>query len=273
MLLPHLSLATGISLSYVGFLYAFDYNGVDRNHPKSIKRRFCGAIVNNIIGVTATYSLLAKRHADPFFAMGIHLSGMYSALFFPFILTSCCYFGNWVMVWLDGQLDSYFDLLEWKRSLTSLPWIRDNVIAPVTEELAFRACTATLIREVFSPSVTVALAPLPFSLSHFHHILDDVRKGTDMPAAFGHRAFQALYSYAFGCYATFLFVRSGNIMTAIVSHSVCNSMGLPMINYIEQYQKSSTRIFLWSSYAAGFCAFILLLKPFTDPVLYNFRSH
>lgn len=61
MLLPlHLSLATTISLSYVGFLYAFDYNGTDRNHPKSIKRRFCGAVVCNLISILTTYILLAQ---------------------------------------------------------------------------------------------------------------------------------------------------------------------------------------------------------------------
>ncbi|VDD94519.1 unnamed protein product [Enterobius vermicularis] len=270
MLLPlHLSLATTISLSYVGFLYAFDYNGTDRNHPKSIKRRFCGAVVCNLISILTTYILLAQHHAQPLAVMGLHTRGMYAAFIFSLLLTSCCYLGNWVMLWYDGQIEAYFDFTEWRISFTSLPWFRDNVMAPITEELAFRACAASLIREVFSPLFTIAVAPLPFSLSHFHHVFDDAKKGSDIWSAMRRRAFQALYSYVFGCYATFLFVRTENIISAIVSHSICNGMGLPMFNYIEQYQSRLTRVVLWSSHITGFCIFLLLLMPLTEPYLYT----
>lgn len=65
--------------------------------------------------------------------------------------------------------------------------------APITEELAFRACAASLIREVFSPLFTIAVAPLPFSLSHFHHVFDDAKKGSDIWSAMRRRG--SIYSY------------------------------------------------------------------------------
>lgn len=63
----NLMLAAGISCSYVGLLYAFDFNGVDRNDPSSIKRRFFAAVVNNIIGILVTYILLHRVSVILFF--------------------------------------------------------------------------------------------------------------------------------------------------------------------------------------------------------------
>lgn len=265
----HLALAAGISFSYVGLLYAFDYNGVDRNSEESIRRRFLAATVNNVVGVGATYAVLKKQHSSPFSSMGIHTEGILFALILPAALTCICYLGTWVMTYIDGHLSSILDLSDWKRCFMNLTWIRDAIMAPVTEELAFRACTAALVLEVFSPKVAVFIAPLPFALSHLHHIFDDMRKGTSKQAAVLRRAFQMSYSYLFGAYATFLFVRTGNIVAPIISHSICNSMGLPLFGYIKHYPDRSTRILLWSSYIAGFVAWLLLLKPLTEPALYR----
>lgn len=59
-ILLYLSLATLISSSYVGLLYAFDFYGVDRDDPRSIKRRLLGAVINNIISIACTYAVLCK---------------------------------------------------------------------------------------------------------------------------------------------------------------------------------------------------------------------
>lgn len=56
----YLSLASAISSSYVALLYAFDFDGVDRNDPRSVKRRFVAAAVNNIASIACTYAVLSK---------------------------------------------------------------------------------------------------------------------------------------------------------------------------------------------------------------------
>uniref|UniRef100_A0A915AEB4 Farnesylated proteins-converting enzyme 2 n=1 Tax=Parascaris univalens TaxID=6257 RepID=A0A915AEB4_PARUN len=104
----NLMLAAGISCSYVGLLYAFDFNGVDRNDPLSIKRRFFAAVVNNMIGILVTYILLHRHHAEPLRVMGIHTQGALPALVLPAILTSICYLGTWVMTYIDGHIGSLF---------------------------------------------------------------------------------------------------------------------------------------------------------------------
>ncbi|VDK55848.1 unnamed protein product [Anisakis simplex] len=262
-------LATGISCSYVGLIYAFDYNGSDRNNPRSIKRRFLGALMSDLLGITATYMAIGRYHRDPFGVMGIHRRAIFSAAFIPAILTSVFYLGDWVMAWVDGHLSELFGLLQWRDNLTKLTWIRNRIMAPVTEELAFRACTATLMLQCLSTTATVFIAPLPFALSHLHHVFDDMKRGRTREQAVPQRVFQTSYSYLFGAYATFLFVRVGNIIAPIVCHSICNNMGLPSFEYIDSYPKRSTRILLWISYLGGFFAWMLLLMPLTDPALYS----
>uniref|UniRef100_A0A0M3IPA5 Aa_trans domain-containing protein n=1 Tax=Ascaris lumbricoides TaxID=6252 RepID=A0A0M3IPA5_ASCLU len=119
----NLMLAAGISCSYVGLLYAFDFNGVDRNDPSSIKRRFFAAVVNNIIGILVTYILLHRHHAEPLQVMGIHTQGALPALVLPAILTSICYLGTWVMTYIDGHIGSLFG----KRSFYTFLCYRMNL--------------------------------------------------------------------------------------------------------------------------------------------------
>uniref|UniRef100_A0A8R1XNQ7 CAAX prenyl protease 2 n=1 Tax=Onchocerca volvulus TaxID=6282 RepID=A0A8R1XNQ7_ONCVO len=267
--LLYLSLAIVISSSYVGLLYAFDFNGIDRDDPQSIKRRLLGATVNNIISIIFTYAVLYKNYDSPLSVMGIHTRDIYPACLLPTLLTCICYLGNWVMMYIDNRFWSIFHLNELKRNIGNIIWIRDVLLAPITEEIAFRACATTLILQCLSSTVTIFVAPLPFALSHLHHIFDDMRKGYTRYEAISRRAFQTSYSYFFGAYATFLFVRTGHILAPILSHSVCNNMGLPLLPLIETYPKRSTRVLLWFSYFLGFILWLLLLKPLTDSKLYK----
>ncbi|VDM42168.1 unnamed protein product [Toxocara canis] len=244
----NLMLAAGISCSYVGLLYAFDFNGVDRNDPQSIRRRFVAAVVNNAGGISITYAVLRRHHAHPFEVMGIHTNGALSAVVIPACLTSVCYLGTWVMTYIDGHIGSLFDLSQWRNNFSSLIWIRDTIMAPLTEELAFRACTTTLVLQCVSPMLAVFIAPLPFALSHLHHVFDDMKRGQTRQQAV---------------------LRRGNILAPIISHSICNNMGLPLFEYIDQYPKRATRTLLWCSYIFGFAAWVCLLMPLTDANLYS----
>ncbi|VDM97660.1 unnamed protein product [Onchocerca ochengi] len=101
--LLYLSLAIVISSSYVGLLYAFDFNGIDRDDPQSIKRRLLGATVNNIISIIFTYAVLYKNYDSPLSVMGIHTRDIYPACLLPTLLTCICYLGNWVMMYIDNS--------------------------------------------------------------------------------------------------------------------------------------------------------------------------
>lgn len=53
------------------------------------------------------------------------------------------------------------------------------------------------------------ISPLFFSLSHLHHIGDDMRHDYSLSEALCMRGFQSVYTYMFGAYATYFLMRTG----------------------------------------------------------------
>ncbi|KAK6011605.1 CAAX amino terminal protease family protein, partial [Ostertagia ostertagi] len=149
--------------------------------------------------------------------------------------------------------------------------IRTNVAlqGPVTEEITFRCCCVSLLKGCVSPSMAIIVGPLPFACSHLHHIGDDRRRGFTPSQAIARRGFQLVYTYLFGAYATYLFLKSGHAFAPIVTHAVCNCLGLPLFNEIGTFSKRWQRVLLWTAYASGMCGFIFLLGPLTRPELYQ----
>ncbi|CAJ0588956.1 unnamed protein product [Cylicocyclus nassatus] len=248
-----ISLAVFFPLSYVGLLHIVDHDAV-----------------NNVLSVSITYAVLSQRGDPfPFRTMGFHTEGTLAALTLPAALVAILYTGQWMMMYLDGHLWSNFALSEWQASFSQPTWIRDAIMAPVTEEIAFRCCCVSLLSGCLSPLMTLIVCPLPFALSHFHHIGDDRRRGFSLSQAIARRAFQFTYTYAFGAYAAYLFVSTGHALAPIVTHAMCNSLGLPMFTEIDAFSKRWHRVLLWSSYAAGMVGFTLLVGPLTRSELYR----
>ncbi|RCN27520.1 CAAX amino terminal protease family protein [Ancylostoma caninum] len=164
--------------------------------------------------------------------MGFRAEGTAAATILPAVLVTVLYTGQWMMMYLDGHLWSNFSLSEWRASFNRPTWIRDAIMAPITEEVAFRCCCASLLSGCLSPLMTVIVCPLPFASSHFHHIGDDRRRGFSLSQAIARRTFQFAYTYAFGAYATYLFLTTGHALAPIVTHAMCNSLGLPMFTEI-----------------------------------------
>ncbi|EYB92378.1 hypothetical protein Y032_0195g1510 [Ancylostoma ceylanicum] len=265
-----ISLAVLFPLSYVGLLHIADHDGTDRNDPRSIRKRFIAATVNNVLSVAITYVVLSQR-GDPFplRSMGFRAEGIAAATILPAVLVTVLYTGQWMMMFLDGHLWSNFSLSEWRASFNRPTWIRDAIMAPITEEIAFRCCCASLLSGCLSPLMTIIVCPLPFASSHFHHIGDDRRRGFSLSQAIARRTFQFAYTYAFGAYATYLFLTTGHALAPIVTHAMCNSLGLPMFTEIGAFAHKYQRVLLWTAYIAGMCGFTLLVGPLTRSELYQ----
>uniref|UniRef100_A0A1I7X2B7 CAAX prenyl protease 2 n=1 Tax=Heterorhabditis bacteriophora TaxID=37862 RepID=A0A1I7X2B7_HETBA len=245
-------------LSYVGFLYVMDRNGTDRNDPASVKKRFIAAGINNVLSMTVTWIVLNQKDNHPLRSMGFRLDGSFNALVIPSVLVGVLYTGQWLMMYFDGQLKYIFSTREWRHSVVQITWVRDAIMAPITEEITFRCCSASLMIQCLSRSHTILICPLLFAASHFHHVGDDMRKGFSFSQAINRRAFQFLYTYVFGAYATYLFISTGHALAPIITHSLCNSLGLPLIMEIYGYPKRSQRNALWSAYFLGIAGFITL---------------
>ncbi|VDO86826.1 unnamed protein product [Heligmosomoides polygyrus] len=140
---------------------------------------------------------------------------------------------------------------------------------PVTEEITFRCCCVALLSGCVSPTMTVFVGPLPFACSHLHHIGDDRRRGFSTGQAVARRVFQLVYTYIFGAYATYLFISTGHALAPIVTHAVCNCLGLPLFNEICTFSKRWQRLLLWTTYGLGMCGFAALVAPLTRKELYQ----
>jgi prenyl protein peptidase len=78
---------------------------------------------------------------------------------------------------------------------------------------------------------TIFLSPVIFGLSHFHHFYEFRLMYPHVPVAGAvlRSVFQLSYTTLFGAYATFIFVRSGSLLSVCLIHTLCNCMGLPQV--------------------------------------------
>lgn len=206
----------------------------------------------------------------PFRSMGFRINGILAAVILPAVLVSVLYTGQWLIMYFNGQLWRITSMSEWRQSFRQAIWIRDFVVAPVTEEVAFRCCCTPLLSDCLSPAMTIIVSPLFFALSHFHHVIDDKRQGFSLSFSILIRGFQFVYTYIFGAYATYLFLSTGHALAPIVTHAMCNSLGLPRFGEIGTFPNIWQRVLLWTLYAVGMCGFMILLNPLTRSELYQF---
>ncbi len=117
---------------------------------------------------------------------------------------------------------------------------RNLFIAPLSEELVFRALTIPLfLFTKMSPTRIVFFTPLVFGLAHVHHLFAFVHARTPADQRLPPSqvvihgllmsTFQFAYTSLFGFFAAFVFLRTGNFWAIVVAHSFCNHMGVPRL--------------------------------------------
>ncbi|PON42458.1 CAAX amino terminal protease [Parasponia andersonii] len=160
-------------------------------------------------------------------------------------------------------------LLGWAISVVSniLAW-RNYVVAPLTEELVFRACMIPLLLcGGFRINSVIFLCPVFFSLAHLNHFMEVYsRQNYNLIKSSLAVGFQLGYTLIFGSYASFLFIRTGHLLAPLVAHICCNFMGLPVV-----FSRSKGIVSV--AFLAGMVGFLWLLFPFTRPDLYNDRTN
>ncbi|XP_031499811.1 CAAX prenyl protease 2 isoform X4 [Nymphaea colorata] len=256
-----------MALFYVAVLYAPTY--VLRLAPASslntfMIRRFISVIFASLASILLCACLLPVRNyqgASLILSIcGIRLDHLGRAVAIPLCLTSLFYVGSVVSrllsfsdAWEQEELHQEAYLVRIFKAasqklvddahfvvLNILAW-RNYVVAPITEELVFRACMIPLLLCAgFKAYSIIFLSPIFFSLG-----------------------MQLGYTVMFGWYASFLFLRTGHLIAPIVAHIFCNMMGLPIV--FPNTQKA----FVFSSFLIGCGTFFILLFPATSPDLYN----
>lgn len=282
---------TAMTVLYVAILYAPTL--ILRLSPPSsykhflIRRFFCAA-VSSFLSLLISSALLLPIQSWKISYIsaiyGIRSDHIWRALVFPFSLTSLMYMGSLVKsillldLWngdgcgsssLNCVYTAFHKMYGLMISLASdiMAW-RNLVVAPITEELVFRACMITLLLcGGFKPQTVVLICPVFFSLAHLNHLLEFyIRKNCSLLKTSIAVGTQLLYTMVFGSYASFLFIRTGHLIAPLVAHIVCNFMGLPALYF------RGKGILVSLALAAGSIAFLWLVFPLTDPALYNART-
>uniref|UniRef100_A0A1A8QX45 CAAX prenyl protease 2 n=1 Tax=Nothobranchius rachovii TaxID=451742 RepID=A0A1A8QX45_9TELE len=265
-----------LACSYVGSLYVWR-SDLPRDHPTVIKRRFTSVLIVSCLsplfvwawreftGVRTNSSLLAL--------MGIRLDGLIPAIVLPLLLTMVLFLGPLMQLAIDcpwtfiDGIRVAFDPSFWMLCLGDMRWLRNQVVAPFTEELVFRACMLPMLVPCAGPAAAIFTCPLFFGVAHFHHVIELLRfrQGT-MSGIFISAVFQFSYTAVFGAYTAFIFIRTGHLIGPVLCHSFCNYMGFPAISAALEHPQ---RLTVLSSYLLGVFLFFLLLFLFTDPSYYG----
>lgn len=261
--------ASFLGFAYVGGLYVWksDY---DRDHPETIKRRFLSAFFTSCMCPPLVYifgdpKLLSSHSLAE--VIGIRRPGLEAATVLPLGLTMVLFLGPITMLVTNDRFRWLIHPYYWSQCLKDWIWWRNHVVAPFTEEFAFRACMLPILLGHYSKTGAVIMSPFFFGIAHFHHMIERIRRGQDMKTAFFISAFQFAYTTVFGIYSAFLFVRTGHLTSCVIVHGFCNFMGFPdLVELIHQEPKR--RLVLSGLFFAGLGLFYFALFPATDPNLY-----
>ncbi|CAL1284407.1 unnamed protein product [Larinioides sclopetarius] len=262
-----ISLAT----MYVGSLYVWR-NTHGRDHPSTIKKRFLSVFLMSFVSATVVYVFTDKLYfgcdVTYWSLMGIRLSGLVQATILPLFLTMVLFLGPMSLHYNEGLYQRFFDLKMWLYCLTNVVWLRNHVIAPFFEEFTFRACMLPILVPCFGSKNSVILCPFFFGIAHLHLLNEKLAHGAKFKAAILQSLFQFSYTTVFGAYSTYLFLRTGHVAAPVIVHAFCNHMGFPDFGQLFTIERPKQSV-LMVCFVAGLVTWMLLLKPLTEPQIYN----
>ncbi|KAM4620374.1 CAAX prenyl protease 2-like [Polymixia lowei] len=261
---------------YVGSLYVWR-SSLPRDHPSVIKRRCASVLLVSALSPAVVKAWIhwadVRVGVSVWELMGVRLEGLAPAAILPLLLTTVFYLGPLVHAAMDspkgfmGELQSAFYVESWRLCLGDAVWLRNQVVAPVTEELVFRGAMLPMLVPCTGPTSAIFIVPLFFGVAHFHHIIEQRRLHQDnMSIVLLVAGIQFLYTTVFGAYTSFIFMRTGHVLGPILCHSFCNSQGLPDVSSALRHPQQPALLF---SYLMGALLFLVLLFPLTDPFFYG----
>merc|ERR1712012_277410 len=291
--------ASFLGLAYVGGLYVWRSEH-DRDHPETIKRRFLSAFFTSCIcpplGYVFGNQALLQEHGLAAI-IGVRGQGFLAATTVPLALTMVLFLGPICMLVTNERFKWMTHYSYWYQCSRDWVWWRNHVVAPFTEEFAFRACMVPILLSYYSPRFTVFMSPLFFGIAHFHHMIERIRRGQDLKTALLISTFQFAYTTVFGIYSafysswtrfenrpsnfhlsiclhyciryifSFLFIRTGHLASCVIVHGFCNFMGFP--DLLELYQQEAPKRWILSAFfLLGLGLFYFGLLPATDNDLY-----
>jgi len=292
---------------YVLSLYLWsNKNRYNRSDPSVIKRRFISVFITCFICLILVYNLSNNsENINSSFTLfewiGIKfdLFNLCKATFIGILLT-CILFAGPLVQYLISSLYLNFKFNEYDNNyyhhhhhhqttrystikrlinqfiieLKDLTFWRNYIVSPFTEEFVFRSCMLPLLVNHFGFGYSCMIAPLFFGIAHLHHIIEGYCLNTD-PIGFLliQHLFQFTYTYVFGLYSSYLFLRTGHLIPSFVSHSFCNFMGVPNLAQLLNVFSLKFRMIISFFYVFGLIMFFYFITSFTQPYLFENKTY
>jgi prenyl protein peptidase len=243
----------GMAGSFVLSLYLAD-GGKPRNHPSTIRRRILA-----VTAVTASSPAILWLLADTtptlsslLHTIGFKYRGLLSAILTPAALVLVLYAGP-----ILQSLTSHDELFQFADERYDV-MIRNYLVAPVAEEIVFRACMIPLLMPHLGVAKSVLIVPLFFGVAHVHHLVEHIRSGSvTVTTALLNALLQTTYTSIFGMFSAYLFVSSGHVASPIVAHVLCNMLGLPDVISLRYHK---WKYLIGGVYVMGLIMFIKCLQ-------------
>uniref|UniRef100_A0A182PNL1 CAAX prenyl protease 2 n=1 Tax=Anopheles epiroticus TaxID=199890 RepID=A0A182PNL1_9DIPT len=208
------------------------------------------------------------QHYTMWQIMGFRQEGLFTAIFVPLLLTMVLFLGPLSVQLSNGIWRIYSEPMYWMNAVRNLVWLRNHLVAPLSEEFTFRACMLPLLLQTYRPSVAMLITPLLFGLAHLHHIKERLQKGRPLKEVLILSFFQFFYTTIFGIYSAHLFVRSGHFVAPFIVHAFCNHMGFPDLQEVLSQSHRKKYLFI-GFYVLGLVGWIVLLPTLTTPSWYT----
>ncbi|KAI9371694.1 hypothetical protein BJX61DRAFT_14552 [Aspergillus egyptiacus] len=210
---------------------------LSRDAPSVIRARIRAVTLSCIVCSLAVLWLIVAKDEEASIFDALKLMGWwplsFTDIFRTFILTAILFTGP---LFERGIAEGEWK--EWLRgsriSETLRGWIgwRNYVAGPITEEVMFRSAIVPLhLLAKVDPGRLVFIAPLYFGIAHVHHLYEFrlTHPDTSILVAVFRSVFQFGYTTVFGWYATFVYLRTGSLLSVILIHAFCNWCGLPRL--------------------------------------------
>ena len=139
----------------------FSPSPYQRDHPVIIKRRSASLLCVCLLSPIFLAALAIVEPEDGaeklevgagkaalWRLIGVRLEGLLPAVALPFLLTHILFLGSHLLNHLEGMNYVYSEPHYWWLCLRNAIWVRNQVVAPATEEFVFRGCMVPLLAPI-----------------------------------------------------------------------------------------------------------------------------
>ncbi|KAI8841231.1 hypothetical protein BC829DRAFT_16031 [Chytridium lagenaria] len=255
-------------IAFVASLYtgSKEIRSLPRNTPRVMVHRIKIVSANCIIAPVVIWMYLNLRGIRMGFLSYLSMSGITFAAVIPSIVVGLAlpvalFLGPLLSEYLESELP-FQKNSNFKNEFGTLMWIRSIIILHGAD------CTFRRINS----SQTTYLLPLVFGFAHFHHGFEIfVRSGKNVKAlkmAVLTSAFQFIYTYVFGIFATHILLKTGNVIAPIISHMFCNYMGFPDFSAFANPRNKKNALII-GAFVCGVALFSFLLPKIFPETLFH----